>query len=416
MKKLAAIVTALLGLSISGNSQSLKPAVIEDTAMFNSLPKISIPKHAMGFTLDDLRDIATRREQMMREGVPMVKLNMVIMDPDLTYDELSVKLDSMEQHYKDLGAFSELEDLLIDKYCHDSTFVESIFDHDSLAIDDSVVSWMNKAPSGKLTYERYREIIKIWELKDQAKDFFEEHKKDLLEAQLITGVDYRVLLGIAGVETRFGKILGEHNWVNVFATRYARGGWNTKKNAAFQLSEVLRWSEKKNMTIDELMEQKSSIAGAYGLTQFMPSSLNTLYVGEDGMIHTSDPFSWSDAFFSSANYLANNYASFNGRRYNGNWDPRYNHSLPEDPWDPNYYSIFSYNRWDIYVKAVVEIANSEGLRHFTEGEIKEELSQMEMAQFYKSMSKRMNLHVTVPDATLVAPQGYRPIPSIVPVD
>ena len=114
-------------------------------------------------------------------------------------------------------------------------------------------------------------------------------------------VDWHVILAVWGVETDYGRVTGSHFLPHALATLTCRGGrradfWRGELIAALQLVD------RGDLPLDDLY---GSWAGAFGQTQFIPSTYRRLAVDFDGDgrrdIWSDDP---TDALASTAAYLA----------------------------------------------------------------------------------------------------------------
>ncbi len=119
---------------------------------------------------------------------------------------------------------------------------------------------------------------------------------DRIEAS--SGVDRHVLVAIWGVETDFGRVLGGRSLVRSLAT----GACHGRRQAFFtaQLVAVLEILASGDIAPGDLI---GSWAGAFGQTQFMPTTYRTLAVDGDGDARRDIVGSIPDALASSANYL-----------------------------------------------------------------------------------------------------------------
>ncbi|MBN2458731.1 lytic transglycosylase domain-containing protein, partial [Candidatus Woesearchaeota archaeon] len=93
-----------------------------------------------------------------------------------------------------------------------------------------------------------------------------------------------------------------------------------------------------------LNELTSSYAGAIGWAQFIPSSLNRLFIGKN-MDFNADPFDMEDCIHSVAYYLNRS-----------GWDPRREKNIYEG--SRNWKALLAYNKSSVYVKAVLELSRS----------------------------------------------------------
>lgn len=157
----------------------------------------------------------------------------------------------------------------------------------------------SSAPSPARSYENYRAKFLTPELISAGKDFWTEHAVELRRAREEFGVPPEVILGILGVETRYGQNTGSFRAVDALATIAFDG---TRRQDFFrdELKELLLLARDKG--IDPLAI-KGSYAGAVGLPQFMPSSYRRYAVDFDGDGVIDLRRSAVDAIGSVANYI-----------------------------------------------------------------------------------------------------------------
>jgi membrane-bound lytic murein transglycosylase B len=179
-------------------------------------------------------------------------------------------------------------------------------------------------------------------------------------------VPKETIASILWVETRFGQNTGNHSVLSVFlSTALSNQAQYLKMNRDNLISEfdgteqelaaldqklIQRSNKKTNWAIDELIalyqinkknpnwifDLKGSWAGAFGYSQFLPSSYLKWAVdgNNDGKI---DLYNIEDAIFSVANYLKTN-----------GWSPLYENQKA---------AVFHYNNSNDYVKAIFRLSN-----------------------------------------------------------
>jgi membrane-bound lytic murein transglycosylase B len=157
----------------------------------------------------------------------------------------------------------------------------------------------SSAPSPARSYSRYREKFLTPELISTGTQFWSTHAEELRRAEEEYGVPPEVILGILGVETRFGQNTGSFRAIDALAT-IAFDGIRRQDFFRGELKELLLLAREKG--IDPL-HIKGSYAGALGLPQFMPSSYRKYAVDydDDGAIDLLG--SPADAIGSIASYI-----------------------------------------------------------------------------------------------------------------
>jgi len=127
-----------------------------------------------------------------------------------------------------------------------------------------------------------------------------KYDRVLRAAEQRFGVDRHVIAAVWGVESDYGKETGENFLPHALATLVCQGGrrtdfWRGELIAALQLVDG------GDLRLDRLY---GSWAGAFGQTQFIPSTYRRLAVDFDGDGRRDLVGSVADALGSTANYLA----------------------------------------------------------------------------------------------------------------
>ena len=157
----------------------------------------------------------------------------------------------------------------------------------------------SSAPSPARSYSRYREKFLTPDLISAGSRFWSLHAEDLARAEAEFGVPPEVILGILGVETRFGRNTGSFRAIDALAT-IAFDGVRRQDYFREELKELLLLA--RDTGIDPLAI-KGSYAGAMGLPQFMPSSYRRYAVDYDGDGAIDLLGSPADAIGSIASYM-----------------------------------------------------------------------------------------------------------------
>ena len=125
------------------------------------------------------------------------------------------------------------------------------------------------------------------------------HSEVLDRVEAAYGVDRHALVALWGVETRFGERMGSRPLIRSLATISCYG----RRQAFFrdELMAALRILQDGDVPIEHLA---GSWAGAFGHTQFMPTTFRRVAVDFDGDGRRDLVRSIPDALASSANYLA----------------------------------------------------------------------------------------------------------------
>lgn len=133
--------------------------------------------------------------------------------------------------------------------------------------------------------------------------FWEQHADTLARAEAQTGVPAELIMGILGVETYYGRVMGSFRVLDALSTlAFDFPGGRSDRSPYFreQLGELLRLARTEGR---EPSEFQGSFAGAMGLGQFMPGSWRSFAVDFDGDGHIDLMRNPADAIGSVAHFL-----------------------------------------------------------------------------------------------------------------
>jgi len=134
--------------------------------------------------------------------------------------------------------------------------------------------------------------------------FWRANQRWLGQAEDLYGVPPEVVVGIVGVESIFGRQMGDFRVIDALATLAFDFPSGRKDRSAFFKDELENWFVLcKSEGVDPRV-WRGSYAGAIGMAQFMPSSFNKYAVDFDGDGHVDLRASAADVIGSVANYLA----------------------------------------------------------------------------------------------------------------
>ena len=136
--------------------------------------------------------------------------------------------------------------------------------------------------------------------------FWQQHKRELQRAEQTYGVPAELVVGIIGVETYYGRHMGNFRLIDAlstlalnFPTEHPR---HAERRAFFQ-AELGHFLAQAHQAGPSALNAKGSYAGAAGWPQFMPSSVAQWAVDFDGNGRIDLVRSPVDAIGSVANYL-----------------------------------------------------------------------------------------------------------------
>ena len=134
--------------------------------------------------------------------------------------------------------------------------------------------------------------------------FWQANEAWLAKAEQQWGVPAEIVVGIIGVETYYGRISGNFRVLDALATLafdFPSGRRDRTPYFRGELEQFLVWCDREE--IDPQLP-RGSFAGAMGLPQFMPGSVNRWAVDFDGDGHVNLAASSADAIGSVAHFLA----------------------------------------------------------------------------------------------------------------
>lgn len=186
----------------------------------------------------------------------------------------------------------EVKTELVERFGFGSKEVDSLFADPRLGVYPR-----SAFPKGTWSWTEYTaQILAPASVRD-GREFLELHRDLFRAAEVRFGVESHYLISLLRVETHLGRNLGNYVVMNVFYTRLRNPGRRTwaKENLVALAVYCLIYE------ID-CYEIRGSHAGAFGLPQFLPTTLVEygLDADRDGM---ENLFSVEDAVMSAANYL-----------------------------------------------------------------------------------------------------------------
>ena len=191
----------------------------------------------------------------------------------------------------------KLMDELIMEHGFDEQYIKSIFTKVNYL--PNLIDSISKPAEKTKTWPEYRAIFITPARIAAGVIFATKHQALLNKASQETGVPVAVLLGILGVETYFGRILGSYK---VIDSLYTLTVGYPPRSLFFrkQLINLFYLVREQNIDIQTV---KGSYAGAMGASQFIPSSYRSFAVDGDGDGLIDLFYNWDDIVMSVANYL-----------------------------------------------------------------------------------------------------------------
>lgn len=166
-------------------------------------------------------------------------------------------------------------------------------------MDNQAPTTSVKPPSGPNgAWLRYRKKFITPDNVQNGVVFWNQYEDALNRAWQVYGVPPEIIVGIIGVETRWGRVIGKTRILDALATL----SFNYPRRAEYFSGELETFLLMARDEQDDPLNLKGSFAGAMGYGQFMPSSYKQYAVdfSGDGHINLWDPV---DAIGSVANYF-----------------------------------------------------------------------------------------------------------------
>ncbi|MGH8157550.1 MAG: lytic murein transglycosylase [Rhodanobacter sp.] len=168
----------------------------------------------------------------------------------------------------------------------------------SLAPDGTILPLLDKQPEFTLPVWDYMAMLVDQERVADGRAAYQQWLPTLRQIQSCYGVDPAIVVSVWGVESNFGKITGGRPLVQSLGTLSCFG----RRQAFFrnEFAAALQILQNGDIAPDKL---NGSWAGAFGQTQFMPSTFLHIAVDFDGDGHRDVVGSVPDALASTANFL-----------------------------------------------------------------------------------------------------------------
>jgi lytic murein transglycosylase len=177
----------------------------------------------------------------------------------------------------------------------------SVFDSAMAGVtpDMKVIEAMNNQPEFKTPIWDYLGTLVDEEKVAEGRAMLRQHASTLAAAERRFGVDRHTIVAVWGVESDFGKARGKMPLVQALSTGACLA---PRRNAFFrgELISTLKIIQRGDVRADRLF---GSWAGAFGHTQFIPSTYLRLAVDGDGDGRRDLVDSIPDALHSTANFM-----------------------------------------------------------------------------------------------------------------
>ena len=252
-------------------------------------------------------------------------INLLSLATFLAFPQTEIKAQPEKNYKNEIILNNEENNLaLLKDYLNKKGFkIDSLLKDSRFKIYEKIVYSFKKAPESTIKgFAEYKEIIAYERKKEKISEFINNNLEKLLEAEKTYEIKKEVIASVIGIESDFGEIIGKYNPFNVYVSLYLKG--HKQEFAKIQLEELLIFCKKNKF---DVLEMKSSYAGAISYAQFLPSSLNKWFVG-------NELYNIDNNILSVANYLSY------FKKKTGNL----------------LRAVYSYNPSELYVQAVINLA------------------------------------------------------------
>ena len=190
---------------------------------------------------------------------------------------------------------------------------------DTLTFNPRVIELDRKQPEFKLTFDEYLSKVIGEKKKREIQIEFNKNKELLKKIENKFNVDSKILVALWGIETSFGKYTGKFDILRSLASL----SYDGRRTTFFQkeLKNSLKIIDNGHFPKKDFY---GSWAGAFGQTQFMPSTFMKYAVDFDGD-NRKNLFKKSDALASGANYLDKT-----GWKNGTTWGERFNIEITKE--------------------------------------------------------------------------------------
>ncbi len=255
----------------------------------------------VGNTIYNPGHVTTPPPVVITEPPVTIHTPVVIVEPPYSQPSSQYLGGAYRSNYK----LKEFINMMVNKHQYDKYQLNAIFstvNRDKAALTKIGAFSSAKPRQSKAelpgSWDKYRGNFLTESRISKGVNFWRENKYYLNEASQKYGVAPEYIIGIIGVETNFGGYTGTHSVLDALTSI----ALEFPKRSKFFTSELENYLL---MVRDEQIDPqriKGSYAGAFGLSQFMPSSFRQYAVDLDGDGHIN-LFTKADAIGSIANYF-----------------------------------------------------------------------------------------------------------------
>ena len=213
---------------------------------------------------------------------------------------IAINFHSVQASTNQEAEKSLLIDELIQEHGFDEQYVLNIFEN--MKFLPELIESISRPAERTKTWPEYRKIFVTNKRIAAGVLFAKQHEEIINRAASEMGVPKKILLGILGVETSFGRIQGNYKVVDSLYT-LATGYPPRSKFFRSELINLFYLCREEGFSI---LDIKGSYAGAMGAPQFISSSYRNYAVDGDADGKVDLFNSWDDVLMSIGNYLKEN--------------------------------------------------------------------------------------------------------------
>ena len=199
--------------------------------------------------------------------------------------------------YLDHPESKQIINELVKVHGFDKQYVETVLK--DAKKQQKIIDSISKPAEFTWTWERYKKLFIEEKRIRNGKKFIKNNLNTLQRAEKEFGVPKEIITSIIGIETRYGKILGNYRVIDSLTTL----GFDYPRRSEFFSDELIKFFLLTRENNLDIFSVKGSYAGAMGYGQFISSSYRAYAIDFDGDDSIDLFNSVDDAIGSIANYL-----------------------------------------------------------------------------------------------------------------
>ena len=186
---------------------------------------------------------------------------------------------------------------LVEVHNFDPNYVERVLK--DARKQQKIIDSISKPAEFTWTWDRYKKLFIEDKRIKNGKNFIQNNINTLEKAEAEFGVPKEIIVAIMGIETRYGRIMGNYRVIDSLTTL----GFDYPRRSKFFKDELIKYFLLTRENNLDIFSVKGSYAGAMGYGQFISSSYRAYAVDFDGDGYVDLFNSIEDSIGSVANYL-----------------------------------------------------------------------------------------------------------------